>query len=272
MAKADIYPILGSLLGVDTHNNNNENTSQNNSNNDLMQSYGYLNNNNTTLTTTATINASNNSNSNTNNNNNNNANMDPYMSMNARTNPQYMYVNNLPGSGSILERGDYMQCKHCKRFYKSIQKLQEHVRKYCLKEKKYKCVSCEYRSRRKDHVLRHARRKHSALYEQYREDEESLFVIRTEEDGSYEADVDYDGPHEDYLIPAVSMATGSGGINTGGESTSGIVGDASGSSGVPTSAMQAMGFKFGSRDLVITAVPVLQESEEDDDDYDEDGE
>lgn len=122
-----------------------------------------------------------------------------------------------------------------------------------------------------DHVLRHARRKHSDLYEQYRDDEDSLFVIRTEEEGSYDADVDYEGPNEDYLIPAVSMGIGSSaGVGSFDGNSSG------GGGGVATSAaastMHSMGFTFGSRDLIITAVPALQESEEDDDDYDEDGE
>ncbi|KAM7341702.1 uncharacterized protein ACRADG_009387 [Cochliomyia hominivorax] len=239
-----------------------------------MQSYGYLNNNNTILTTA--INANNNNNNN-NASNNKHATMNPLSAGPATT--QSILINALAGGGSILERGDYMQCKHCKRFYKSAQKLQEHVRKYCLKEKKYKCVSCEYRSRRKDHVLRHARRKHSELYERYREDEENLFVVRNVEEGSYEADIDYDGPNEDYLIPAVSMGIGSSaGVSLDGLGGGGGGGIGSGvSSGgvVPdnvASTMQAMGLQFGSRDLVITAVPVLQESEEDDDDYDEDGE
>ncbi|XP_061388711.1 uncharacterized protein LOC133323828 [Musca vetustissima] len=218
-----IYPILGSLLGVDTsntsHNNNNNNgdnsneQSPNNSNNDLFHSYGYLN-------------------------------------------------NNTAAASNLLERDDYMQCKHCKRFYKSMQKLQEHVRKYCLKEKKYKCVSCEYRSRRKDHVLRHAKRKHCELYEQYRDDEDALFVIRTEDDGEdgamgarYDTDVDYDAM-EDYLVPSVTMGIGSGSVVSG--------------NGGGGNNMEAMGFKFGCRDLTITAVPIMQESEDDDDDYDED--
>lgn len=256
-------------MGVDTNNSNEPSPSQNNCNNDLIQSYGYLNNNNTILTTATSA-----------NNNNNKSSHHNHAKMSASFNPniggpsnsttQSILINALAGSGSIMEHDDYMQCKHCKRFYKSVQKLQEHVRKYCLKEKKYKCVSCEYRSRRKDHVLRHAKRKHCELYEQYREDEENLFVIRAEEEGSYEADIDYDGPNEDYLIPAVTMGIGSGFGGLDGNSSGGLLG-----SGVPSAAastMQAMGFKFGSRDLVITAVPVLRESEEDDDDYDEDGE
>ncbi|XP_037811815.1 kinesin-related protein 6-like [Lucilia sericata] len=233
-----------------------------------MQSYGYLNNNNTILTTTNTNTATNANNNNNNSSGNNQATLNPHTGTTSAQTTQSILINALAGGPSILERGDYMQCKHCKRFYKSVQKLQEHVRKYCLKEKKYKCVSCEYRSRRKDHVLRHARRKHSDLYEQYRDDEENLFVIRTEEEGSYEADVDYEGPNEDYLIPAVSMGIGSSGGSMGFEGHSSSVGIPS----AAASTMQSMGFKFGSRDLIITAVPVLQESEEDDDDYDEDGE
>uniref|UniRef100_A0A1B0AHQ2 C2H2-type domain-containing protein n=1 Tax=Glossina pallidipes TaxID=7398 RepID=A0A1B0AHQ2_GLOPL len=141
------------------------------------------------------------------------------------------------------------------------EELQEHVRKYCLKEKKYKCVSCEYRSRRKDHVLRHAKRKHCELYEQYRDDEECLFVIRNEDEsderdgGRYDHDNDF---ANDILIPAISLGTGTSNLSS--------------SSLMPATTMRELGFDFGSRDLTITAVPILQESEEDDDDYDEDAE
>ncbi|KAH8401964.1 hypothetical protein KR009_008951 [Drosophila setifemur] len=141
-----------------------------------------------------------------------------------------------------------MQCKHCNRYYKSPQKLQEHVRKYCLKQKKYKCVSCEYRSRRKDHVLRHAKRKHCMLYEQSRDDEESLYVIRNEDDLSNDEE-----PEDGDADPEDADHDG-GGMDSD-----------------VAAALCEINFDFAGRDLTITAVPALQESEEEDDDFDEDG-
>ncbi|XP_017077416.1 longitudinals lacking protein, isoforms H/M/V isoform X10 [Drosophila eugracilis] len=209
----DIYPILGSLLGVDTSTSANPGSSAN-ANDEF---YGYhLNNNNTTSTTI----------SHAKNNSGNGGNS---------------------SGGGGLSRDSFMQCKHCNRYYKSHQKLQEHVRKYCLKQKKYKCVSCEYRSRRKDHVLRHAKRKHCMLYEQSRDDEESLYVIRNEDDLSNDEEVGdgEDGDPED--------------------------GDPGGMDSDVAAALCEINFDFAGRDLTITAVPALQESEEDDEDYDDDG-
>lgn len=272
----DIYPILGSLLGVDTNNSNEQ--SPNNSNNDLFQAYGYLNNNITIHATPPRggtgANAAGSGASNAGSNANSGGPPSGSILINALSGGSGGGVGggSTVGLTNLLEREDYMQCKHCKRFYKSVQKLQEHVRKYCLKEKKYKCVSCEYRSRRKDHVLRHAKRKHCDLYEQYRDDEEALFVIRTEEDGDehmmgrYENDMDYDGP-DDYLIPSVTMGIGSANAVAG---NGGMLGGADVGGRGGGNSMHSMGFKFGSRDLTITAVPVLQESDEDDDDYDDD--
>lgn len=165
-------------------------------------------------------------------------------------NDLYALLNNhSSGAASLLQRESFMQCKHCNRYYKTHQKLQEHVRKYCLKKKKYQCISCEYRSRRKDHVLRHAKRKHCELYAASRDNEESLYEIRTEEEGDDQAryeenTVDYDGGYGD--------------------------GDVE---GMPVSAFLDVGhfgFGLGSRDLTITAVPILQDSDDDDDDnYDD---
>ncbi|XP_039954337.1 longitudinals lacking protein, isoforms A/B/D/L-like [Bactrocera tryoni] len=164
----------------------------------------------------------------------------------------YGYLNNNSrGVASQLQRENFMQCKHCNRYYKSHQKLQEHVRKYCLKKKKYKCISCEYRSRRKDHVLRHAKRKHCELYAASRDNEESLYEIRTEEEGDDPAR--YDEHTLDY---------------------DGVYGEGDGEiEGMPVSALLDVGhfgFGLGSRDLTITAVPILQDSDDDDDDnYDD---
>ncbi|XP_028897667.2 uncharacterized protein LOC105214505 [Zeugodacus cucurbitae] len=168
-------------------------------------------------------------------------------------NDLYGYLNNnSSGAASLLQRESFMQCKHCNRYYKSHQKLQEHVRKYCLKEKKYKCISCEYRSRRKDHVLRHAKRKHCELYAASRDNEESLYEIRTEEDGDDQAryeehTVDYDGVYDDDAEVDVDPMPVSTLLGVG-----------------------QFGFGLGSRDLTITAVPILQDSDDDDDDnYDD---
>ncbi|EDW47275.1 GM20514 [Drosophila sechellia] len=212
----NIYPILGSLLGVDTSTSANPGSAANAGD----EFYGYhLNNNNTTTSSSTTI----------------------------------SHAKNTSNSGAIssggggLSRDSFMQCKHCNRYYKSHQKLQEHVRKYCLKQKKYKCVSCEYRSRRKDHVLRHAKRKHCMLYEQSRDDEESLYVIRNEDDMSNDEEAidGDDGDAED--------------------------GDGGGMDSDVAAALCEINFDFAGRDLTITAVPALQESEEDDEDYDDDG-
>ncbi|KAH8369846.1 hypothetical protein KR093_001112 [Drosophila rubida] len=147
-----------------------------------------------------------------------------------------------------------MQCNHCNRYYKSPQKLQEHVRKYCLKQKKYKCVSCEYRSRRKDHVLRHAKRKHCMLYERLRNDEDSLYLIRNEDDLSNDDNEhEHEGEIENENENDAEDPEG-GGIDSD-----------------VAAALCEINFDFAGRDLTITAVPMLQESDDDDDDYDEDG-
>lgn len=53
------------------------------------------------------------------------------------------------------------QCPHCHRFYNTELKLKAHIQKYCLKEKKYKCFYCSYRSKRRDHIRRHMVRVHA---------------------------------------------------------------------------------------------------------------
>ncbi|XP_017132926.1 longitudinals lacking protein, isoforms H/M/V isoform X8 [Drosophila elegans] len=220
--QADIYPILGSLLGVDTSTSANPGSSANASD----EFYGYhLNNNNTNNTTTSS----------------------------STTITHAKATNPSGGGGGVggLSRDAFMQCKHCNRYYKSHQKLQEHVRKYCLKQKKYKCVSCEYRSRRKDHVLRHAKRKHCMLYEQSKDDEESLYVIRNEDDQSNDEDAG-DGDGDD------------GDAEDGDPEGGGMDSDVA-------AALCEINFDFAGRDLTITAVPALQESEDEDEDYDDDG-
>ncbi|XP_068146142.1 longitudinals lacking protein, isoforms H/M/V isoform X10 [Drosophila tropicalis] len=217
--QADIYPILGSLLGVDTSTP---------SATASYDDYGYLQQQQQQQQ----------HHNNNNNNNNNNA--------NSTTISQLQHIDNdnagmASVSGGNPSRDSFMQCKHCKRYYKSHQKLQEHVRKYCLKQKKYKCVSCEYRSRRKDHVLRHAKRKHCLLYERARDDEESLYVIRNED-----------------VLSNDEEATGDGEAEA----------DADGIDSDVAAALCEIKFEFAGRDLTITAVPCKQESD-DDDDYDD---
>lgn len=212
----DMYPILGSLLGVDTT------VTGSGANLPGISGSGGFN-------------------------------VPPSRRLVPPVNDLYAYLNNnSSGAASLLQRESFMQCKHCNRFYKSHQKLQEHVRKYCLKEKKYKCISCEYRSRRKDHVLRHAKRKHCDLYAALRDNEESLYEIRTEEEG------DEQSRYEDNTVDH-----------------DGIYGDGDGANGgegvdvVPVSALvdvDHFNFGFGSRELTITAVPILQDSEDEDDD------
>uniref|UniRef100_A0A1B0B078 C2H2-type domain-containing protein n=1 Tax=Glossina palpalis gambiensis TaxID=67801 RepID=A0A1B0B078_9MUSC len=252
MFSSHIYPILGSLLGVDTNNGHDNLNSI--ANNDLYNSFGYLNNNNTIIQRTATGQQHQQA-------HHQQQQQQQHQQQQLHHHHQQHQQQQQQRHSNALERDAYMQCKHCKRFYKSVQKLQEHVRKYCLKEKKYKCVSCEYRSRRKDHVLRHAKRKHCELYEQYRDDEECLFVIRNEDESDERDGVRYDHDNDfanDILIPAISLGTGTSNLSS--------------SSLMPATTMRELGFDFGSRDLTITAVPILQESEEDDDDYDEDAE
>ncbi|XP_017959268.1 longitudinals lacking protein, isoforms H/M/V isoform X8 [Drosophila navojoa] len=236
----DIYPILGSLLGVDTSTNVNASSGLDTSIGDF---YGYISNNNSN---------SNNNNNNSSSNNNNSSSTHIHVTASA-SNASAASSNVLrPGHASSQSRDSFMQCKHCNRYYKSHQKLQEHVRKYCLKQKKYKCVSCEYRSRRKDHVLRHAKRKHCMLYERLRHDEESLYLIRNEDDQSND-DNDNDNDGDNDNDNEVEDADG-GGMDSD-----------------VAAALCEINFDFAGRDLTITAVPMLQESDEDDDDYDEDG-
>ncbi|KAL7736255.1 hypothetical protein ACLKA6_002931 [Drosophila palustris] len=221
---------LAGLLGVDTSTNANASGSHDTA---ISDYYGYLNNNN-------------------NNNSIGNTNANAASTTTTTTNSSSL-VTTHPGHGNVnsLSRDSFMQCKHCNRYYKSHQKLQEHVRKYCLKQKKYKCVSCEYRSRRKDHVLRHAKRKHCMLYERLRNDEERLYLIRNEDDLSNDDnDNDNDGDNDNDNDAEDQEG---GGIDSD-----------------VAAALCEINFDFAGRDLTITAVPILQESDEDDDDYDED--
>lgn len=54
------------------------------------------------------------------------------------------------------------QCPYCRRIYANQDAVNRHVKKYCLKEKRFGCLFCNYRSKRKDHIVRHTRRVHMA--------------------------------------------------------------------------------------------------------------
>lgn len=72
----------------------------------------------------------------------------------------------LGGGGGIIDDGQpstMPQCPHCHRYYETEPKLKAHIQKYCLKEKKYKCFYCSYRSKRRDHIRRHMIRVHAVL-------------------------------------------------------------------------------------------------------------
>lgn len=52
------------------------------------------------------------------------------------------------------------QCPHCRRVYADATAVNRHIKKYCLKEKRFGCIFCNYRSKRKDHIVRHSIRVH----------------------------------------------------------------------------------------------------------------
>jgi hypothetical protein len=54
------------------------------------------------------------------------------------------------------------QCPHCRRVYPDDDAVTRHIKKYCLKEKRFGCIFCQYRSKRKDHIVRHTIRVHDA--------------------------------------------------------------------------------------------------------------
>ncbi|XP_063697882.1 zinc finger protein ZFP2-like [Culicoides brevitarsis] len=76
----------------------------------------------------------------------------------------FSILQTLLNTGNALQNRDVpAQCPYCKRVYANSQKVQAHIKKYCLKEKKYKCMFCAYRSKRRDHIIRHAARVHETL-------------------------------------------------------------------------------------------------------------
>lgn len=58
------------------------------------------------------------------------------------------------------------QCPYCRRVYADSIAVNRHIKKYCLKEKRFGCIFCQYRSKRKDHIVRHSIRVHDAQLRQ----------------------------------------------------------------------------------------------------------
>jgi hypothetical protein len=58
------------------------------------------------------------------------------------------------------------QCPYCRRVYADAVAVNRHIKKYCLKEKRFGCIFCQYRSKRKDHIVRHSIRVHDAQLRQ----------------------------------------------------------------------------------------------------------
>lgn len=82
------------------------------------------------------------------------------------------------------------QCPHCHRFYDTSAKLKAHIQKYCLKEKKYKCFYCVYRSKRRDHIRRHMHRVHVIQLEKRLSLGLSMEIEPTNEDGEVIVETD----------------------------------------------------------------------------------
>lgn len=58
------------------------------------------------------------------------------------------------------------QCPYCRRVYADALAVNRHIKKYCLKEKRFQCTFCQYRSKRKDHIVRHSIRVHETQLRQ----------------------------------------------------------------------------------------------------------
>jgi hypothetical protein len=58
------------------------------------------------------------------------------------------------------------QCPYCRRVYADAIAVNRHIKKYCLKEKRFGCIFCQYRSKRKDHIVRHSIRVHDTQLRQ----------------------------------------------------------------------------------------------------------
>lgn len=63
---------------------------------------------------------------------------------------------------AITNSANGSQCPYCRRIYADADAVTRHIKKYCLKEKRFGCIFCQYRSKRKDHIVRHTIRVHDA--------------------------------------------------------------------------------------------------------------
>lgn len=75
-----------------------------------------------------------------------------------RTQRQQTIQNNNNSQPIAVNNGS--QCPHCRRVYADATAVNRHIKKYCLKEKRFGCIFCQYRSKRKDHIVRHSIRVH----------------------------------------------------------------------------------------------------------------
>lgn len=77
--------------------------------------------------------------------------------------PQLNLNNNNNNSSNTVPRANNgSQCPYCRRVYADSVAVNRHIKKYCLKEKRFGCIFCQYRSKRKDHIVRHSIRVHDA--------------------------------------------------------------------------------------------------------------
>lgn len=112
------------------------------------------------------------------------------------------------------------QCPYCKRVYANEQKVQTHIKKYCLKEKKYRCMFCPYRSKRRDHIIRHAAKVHENLVAEKIAAGEiggptEAFVDEGEEDKKKDDDEDNNVNHSTTAAAASVVVAGSGASSGG---------------------------------------------------------
>lgn len=101
-----------------------------------------------------------------------------------------------------------LQCPNCLRMYKTPAKLRAHMKKYCLKEKKYPCFFCDYRSKRRDHIRRHMASIHAEQLVKRQKAGLSMEIVDSgdrseptiaipDTDGNEENDDDYDDDYEE---------------------------------------------------------------------------
>jgi hypothetical protein len=79
---------------------------------------------------------------------------------NVSINPTHKQSSNNNNSSQPIAVTNGSQCPHCRRVYADAVAVNRHIKKYCLKEKRFGCIFCHYRSKRKDHIVRHSIRVH----------------------------------------------------------------------------------------------------------------